>query len=230
MRRLSRVDTEWSAHLAYVIGVIATGGNLSSDGRHLNITSKDKDMLVTLRKLMKLDNAIGRKARGGSSEKKYFVLQFGDIHFYEFLVSIGLTPRKSRTLKSVSIPDVYFADFLRGCIDGDGSIGSFTHPESSHPQVRVRLATASQAFAAWLLHTARRLYGISGGYICGLKGKSMYQLAFAKTDSIKILQLMYYDNSVPALQRKRVIAQDILMRASSQIGRGARFRTVWSNP
>ena len=35
---------------------------------------------------------------------------------------IGLTPAKSLTLRPLAVPDSVFADFLRGCIDGDGSV------------------------------------------------------------------------------------------------------------
>ncbi len=106
MLRKKKVSCIWSAHLAYVVGVFASDGNLSPDGRHLNVTSKDKEMTETIRDLLVLDNKIGRKARGGEKEKKYPVLQFGDVNFYEFLLSIGLTPAKSKTLDNVVIPEV----------------------------------------------------------------------------------------------------------------------------
>src|SRR3989344_1750207 len=113
MRRKSNVDVRWCSALAYVIGVITTDGNLSPDGRHINITSKDREMVETTKQLLQLENKIGLKARGYSKEKKYFVLQFGDINFYEFLLSIGLMPAKSKILKKVCIPSPLFADFLR---------------------------------------------------------------------------------------------------------------------
>jgi len=37
---------EWSAELACVVGLIATDGNLSSDGRHMTIVSADYDLLI----------------------------------------------------------------------------------------------------------------------------------------------------------------------------------------
>ena len=77
---------KWSCDLAYVIGIIATDGNLSSDGRHINITSKDYEMIIRIKKLLKLKSKVGRKARGGSKGKRYFYLQFGDVCFYDFLV------------------------------------------------------------------------------------------------------------------------------------------------
>src|SRR5439155_1263158 len=49
-------------------------------------------------------------------------VQWGNRRFYDWLVGIGLTPAKSLTLRPLAIPDAVFADFVRGCIDGDGSV------------------------------------------------------------------------------------------------------------
>src|SRR2546423_10250786 len=46
----------------------------------------------------------------------------------------GLTPAKSLTLRPLVIPDEYFAEFFRGCIDGDGSVvvyGSVSHGQEA---------------------------------------------------------------------------------------------------
>ncbi|MEK7574528.1 MAG: hypothetical protein AAB514_03305, partial [Patescibacteria group bacterium] len=56
MKRLSKVLIEWSPNFAYAIGLIATDGNLSKDGRHLNMTSGDKDMILTFKKCLGLKN------------------------------------------------------------------------------------------------------------------------------------------------------------------------------
>ncbi len=38
----------WSPAVAYAVGLIATDGNLSRDGRHISVVSKDLDLLETL--------------------------------------------------------------------------------------------------------------------------------------------------------------------------------------
>ncbi len=42
----------WSPDLAYVVGLIATDGNLSSDGRHITIRSNDRPILDICRKIL----------------------------------------------------------------------------------------------------------------------------------------------------------------------------------
>lgn len=200
------IDVTWTHDFAYVIGLLTSDGNLSPDGRHINLTSQDKEITEYARDIFAIDNKIGRKSRGGSAVKKYYVLQFGSVQFYAFLLSIGLTPAKSKTLRSVNIPDKFFGDFMRGCIDGDGNISEITHPESRHMQLRLRIASASPVFLKWLLAEHRRVWHIKGGWIYIDKKKSVGSLCFGKRDSIKILQYMYQHKSQYYLRRKYSIA------------------------
>src|SRR3989344_7071814 len=107
--RDKNVNLVLSDNFAYVIGIIATDGNLSSDLRHICITSKDYEMVLNCKTYLNLQNKIGRKARGASQDKKYYVLQFGDKSFFEFLQSIGITPKKSKTISALRIPEKYFS-------------------------------------------------------------------------------------------------------------------------
>lgn len=200
MHRLSKVKLEWTSSFAYAIGLLTTDGNLSKDGRHLNMTSKDEDQIITFKKCLGLQNKIGRKTRAHSREKKYYQVQFGDTNFYEFLLTIGLKPAKSKTLGKLSIPDKFFADFFRGCIDGDGNINIARHPESRHPQLRVRLFSASPLFLDWIIERVRKLTGIQGGWI--EQHETIFRLSFGKADSIKIFSFIYYDGVEYYLKRK----------------------------
>lgn len=49
---------QWSGDLAYIVGLIATDGNLSPNERTLALTSKDIDLLETVRGLLGLATPI----------------------------------------------------------------------------------------------------------------------------------------------------------------------------
>lgn len=198
MKPRGKVKIEWSVDFAYAIGLITSDGNLSSDGRHINFTSYDYELVQHFKIILNLTNTIGKKARGGSREKKYFVIQFGDVLFYKFLNSIGLTANKSKSIGQLSIPEEFFFDFFRGCLDGDGSINTFKHPESIHPQLRVRLCSASKRFLEWLQREFLKR-GISG-YIN--KTRDIYSLIFATESSRKVIFQIYYPDVQYFLQRK----------------------------
>ncbi len=207
--RKNRVKLGWSRAFAYVVGIIATDGNLSPDLRHIHVTSKDYEIVANCKKYLGLKNKISKKGRGGSKEKKYYVLQFGDENFYDFLLELGLTPRKSKTISILRVPAKYFQDFLRGCIDGDGSISISKHPESRYPQYKLRLCSASRAFLDWILRSCRRLLGATGGSISKTEKSSVYTLTFAKQNSILLLKMIYSGNVI-CLGRKRKIALQII--------------------
>ena len=209
-KRCSKVKIHWSNKFAYAIGVLATDGNLSPDGRHLNLTSKDMELIIKFKDCLGLDNKIGRKARGNNKIRKYFVIQFGDVNFYEFLVNIGIGPAKSKTLSNIAIPDKYFVDFLRGCVDGDGSIVVSKHPQSSLPQLRLNLSSASLDFLVWIKSDISRDMKINGGWFYKNKRKNVFTLNFAKNDSINILRQLYKKRSSCYLDRKYRIAKKFL--------------------
>lgn len=221
MKRRSKVKAEWNSKFAYAIGLLATDGNLSKDGRHIDLTSKDKELILKFRACLGIDNKVGIKYRGkdGYARKEYFRVQLGDINFYQFLLSIGLNQKKSKIMNSLKIPKEFFRDFLRGCIDGDGSIGSFKHPESKYPQVRVRLVSASQRFLEWVKLELKSIIGINGGWI--YSSKNVFTLAYAKTDSITILEFLYNKKDCICLSRKLKKAENIMGEWRNWDTRGA---------
>lgn len=194
------MNLRWSAGLAYVVGIIATDGNIGRDRPYINITSKDKYIVEKCKYALKVKNCIGRKGRGDSKIKKYYVLQLRNIEFYEFLKKLGIVPAKSKTIGKLIIPDKFFADFLRGCIDGDGSIGSHAHPESKLPQLRIRLYSASLKFLKWIKREIQILAKIDTGWI--RSASDIHSLSYAKKDSIKLGKFLYHKNATLYLQRK----------------------------
>lgn len=199
MKPLGKVQCKWSSKLAYVIGLITSDGSLSIDGRHISFVSTDLDLIYLFCEYLGLKNKIGTKIGGYDVGRTCYVVQFGDVLFYRWLLTIGLMPNKSKILGGLLIPKEYFYDFLRGCIDGDGSIGFFKHPESKHPQWRVRLVSASRPFLEWVM-SVTRTDGIKG-YIIP-PGKRVGTLAYAIKDSTKLLNLLYYPGFPRSLSRK----------------------------
>jgi len=190
--------------LWYVVGLITTDGNLSIDGRHIYITSKDRGFLYSVRRALLLSNKISRKARGGESEKKYSVLCISDTKFYKFLLSIGLTPKKSLTLKPIKVSDKYFHDFLRGVIDGDGSIRTWKHHTNGNTQWSLSVVSGSQVFSNWLKGEIERVYSVRGGvygYKPVKKKNFLYTIKFGKFAAKRILAQVYYKKCL-VLNRK----------------------------
>ena len=224
----------WSSGLAWAIGLIATDGNLSPDGRHLVVRSKDADMLETLRGCLGLTYKVAEHSNGRGG--KIHCLQWSDRLFYRWLMEIGLTPAKSLTLGALSIPDEYFADFFRGCIDGDGSIRVYTdryHVVKCdlyvYERLYVSIVSASETFIQWLQSTVSRLTGTTGSLtIRRQPGRNpIWKLSYAKAKSIRLIGWMYYAPNVPCLERKRQTAERFLSPLGFALAPAGRPRVGW---
>jgi hypothetical protein len=200
-----------SEHLWYVIGLMVTDGNLSKDGRHLNITSLDGEHLQEVKKVLYLKNKLTMKASGKTQEKKYYFLQFGDVKFYKFLSTIGLTAKKSLTIGEIKVPAKYFSDFVRGVIDGDGSIRTWIHPTNHNIQWSLRIFSGSLTFVTWLNSAIATLWGVKGKIHAETKQKGhiVYTLKYGKLAAQVICKSTYYTGCF-ALPRKLVLAQQCI--------------------
>lgn len=206
-----RVLIKWTTEFAYAIGLLTTDGSLSKDGRHINFTSKDEDQVKTFKDCLKLDNIkIGKKSSGIVKEKIYSQVQFGDVVFYQWLVNIGLSPNKSKTMGELKIPDAYFLDFLRGCFDGDGSIYSYWDPRwRSSYMFYVSFASASPKFLLWLQKKIVILVHVNGNIQKLQKESRVGQLRFAKKEAVILCRDMYHSKNIPYLKRKFAKMQKI---------------------
>ena len=177
----------------YLVGLVATDGCLSSDGRHVDVTAKDKNFLEQLRQLLDLRCGVSVKNNGRGQDAHR--IQIGSRSLYDRLLTIGLTPRKSLTLGPLKVPDDGFRDFLRGVIDGDGSIRRWCHPTNGREQWAVKIHGASRPFLEWLGQTSLRLWSVKGKlhtlYRLSLSRNPIYQMKYGKIAAKVILARAY---------------------------------------
>lgn len=203
----------WTADLAYVIGLLATDGCLISGRTQIAFVSKDREQCETLLRLLHRSNTI-RETTGPFGRRAYRV-QFGDATLYRWLLSIGLSPRKSLTLGAIDVPDEHLLSLTRGLLDGDGTILNRTYrADTRAPRpyyweyLQTKFVSASRAHLAWLATALARVARISG-YLhqngTTTAGNTMYELRYGKRASVALLSQLYEDADAPCLSRKRQI-------------------------
>ena len=192
------------SNLWYLIGLITSDGCLSKDGRHINITSKEREYLLSIKNRYNLINKVGKKLNSVGDEA--YQIQLANISFYEFLLSIGLTPHKSLSLKSLKIEENYFHDFLRGLIDGDGCIRRWFHPTNGNQQWSLRIYSGSKEFLIWIAETIEKLYKTKGKLHSEKKQSNIHILKYGKMAAREILKQCYYEGAF-ALERKAKLAR-----------------------
>jgi len=191
-------------NLWYLVGLIASDGCLSSDGRHIDITSKDCNFLTELTRKLKITNRVCMKNRG--TNKEAYRIQIANRNFYDFLLSIGLMPKKSLIIGTLNVPRVYFLDFLRGMIDGDGCMRKWTHPSNKREQWRLRIYSGSISFMKWLRNSIEFSLRVKGR-IYKYKGHRNWILKYGKMAAREIAEKCYYKDCF-GLQRKIAVAKD----------------------
>src|SRR5205809_5491351 len=83
---VSRARSTWSPEIAYVVGLVATDGNLSRSRYGLTLSSNDIDLLETARRCLQLTNAITRYTNG-----RCYHIHCRDFRDYQCLVYIRHT-------------------------------------------------------------------------------------------------------------------------------------------
>lgn len=209
----------WSNNMAYAVGLIATDGCLSNDKRHIILTSKDIQQIENFKNILELKNKIGIN-KNGNETGVYYRIQFGDVKFYRWLVKIGLSPHKSLTLGPLKIQNRYFRDFVRGNLDGDGSIiyykdyyNTYLNKKYVYDRLFVTFTSGSKKYLLWLQKTIYGNIKIFGALLT--KHRLLYSDYFALKFSTKeakiLLSWIYYKNDLPSLKRKYEIAKPFLV-------------------
>lgn len=207
------MDLKWNKNLAYAVGLFVSDGYLSIDGRHLDFTSKDIEQIENFKQCLSITTPISLKSNGHNN-RDYFRIQFSNVALYKFFNKIGITNNKSLTISQVEINVRFFADFLRGLLDGDGSISLSKHPESKFLQVKIRFASGSKNFLVWLMKNIKNETTVTGGFLVSVS--RCWQLVYGKNDSQKLIRYMYSKDNIICLSRKKATAMSVLRLQEEQ--------------
>jgi hypothetical protein len=186
---------EWSDELAWVLGLIWTDGNIN--GNQISICSKDVEMLEIVNVLTENKRPIKERKNKIASDwvcsNKIIANRLREIGLYE---------SKSLTIGMPNIPHEFMPGFIRGCIDGDGSIRLMKTKSKFNGTLSVYICGKSK------MHKGIQEYfesiDIDSKYY--IQENGVWRVQIFKADSIKTLgSLIYSSSEVPCLKRKRDI-------------------------
>lgn len=213
----------------YLLGVFMTDGCVSCRGTspiRTSIDSVDTDWLEIIKD--KLCSKLPIKLDRGYSRLNIYSKELG-----MWLLSKGCHPHKSLTLQMPNVPEKYLPDFVRGCIDGDGSISIAAYSVNRTNKTNGKVRTYSYTKRTCYLCSASPLF-VEGIGKClskiGIKhsifkhplrdscirgdkviGKNpLYSISFGDKTAYYFLRWAYYPEHQLSMPRKRVLANNVI--------------------
>lgn len=215
----------------YILGAFVTDGNIcidkSCNGAKCSLSSNDSDWISSIHNLIGNEGSF-RYRKDGRAE---LWLYSHDV--YNWFNENGCPPKKSLTLKMPDVPDKFLPDFVRGCIDGDGSISSSPYQKFNKDKTKAYnyikstcyICSASDAFLPVLNErlvkfgfnpTFVKLKSSSGtssdGRVITPKQEFIYRISFGDKSAAKFLDWAYYKDHKISMPRKNSKAKEIIER------------------
>ena len=198
----------WTSDMAYVLGFIASDGNVKGGRLKISVKSSDVDVLEKIKNSIKYTGDI-HLGKSKCNEKEFSIATLY-IHSKELckdLKKLNIIENKSLVLNMDGvIPDEYKIDFIRGYFDGDGSVRSF-YPTNSRGtrsrtiQIKFNICSGSSDILNLIIDEFERL-GIKRVNMERSKNKHLYGITYSTNSALKIYDLMYKEDSI-YLNRKK---------------------------
>ena len=205
----------WSYNMAYILGYIATDGNVSQDRvLKLALQKQDRPLLEKIKDEIEFTGNIYNKEIHLKSTDKDYESSYMNIYDREIcsdLKKLNIISNKSLVLGRFDfIPDEYEMNFLLGVFDGDGSVGQNLGDKCKNSiQIRLRYFSASLEFIEYIKDTMEK-HGFSEVKIREEKRKNdFYSLCYSTKDSIKFYEDAYSNGTI-WLDRKKEKFKDLI--------------------
>ena len=190
-----------NSNMAYILGLIASDGSISSKENLITIEllNKDKEILEKIKEITKSSRDIKDYIKKSTNQNisKFCVWSKS---WKEDLKRYNIVPNKTFILQPPTfLDDKFFPDFLRGFFDGDGSISKRKYGNV------FEIACASKPMIDWFIEKLSNTYGIPCQYSSYeiINGK-MYKFFIGKSFLLpKIYNLLYQNNPELFLTRKK---------------------------
>lgn len=190
---------KWTPKMAYMLGYFTADGCMfvNPRGSHfIEFTSVDEEQIKRVKEMMQSLHTIGRRILKNPKWKTKYCLQIGSKAIFNNLLKLGLTPRKSKTIKLPKVPKKYFSHFVRGYFDGDGCVvfakyfrkdrGKWAHA------FHTRFTSGNKMFLKKLQEKLKQCAAVNGGSLIDKKD-NFFELSFSTNDSRKLSPFFYRD-------------------------------------
>ena len=178
---------------AYILGLIYSDGNIAWNTKKgyysLTITASEKDVahLENIRNLL-----TSTKPLLYAPKTKSYRLIVNNKNLCLRLMQLGVTPRKSLTIKFPEIPQGHLKHFMRGVIDGDGNVRYVSRKRS--PYFEITIASGSIDFCKGLVNAVKQSIGVNANI--RKVGKNVYTVQYSCSRGEKLAEYIYHNATI----------------------------------
>lgn len=192
----------WSAEMAYILGYWWADGYMrhrKDTGAHLiEFASVDREHLALIA------GAIGdaRNLRRIAGLSPCYEIEFCSKEMYQDLLGLGGMPNKSNVIGFPDIPPELLAHFVRGFIDGDGTLAW----NGDRPILQIY--SGSKQLLADMAQAIKKQTGIPEPNV--VANRALWYLKWSTTRAKCLVAWLYVQNQGLALERKEAIAKQFI--------------------
>ncbi|WP_410786310.1 hypothetical protein [Kribbella sp. C-35] len=217
--------------VAYAIGLLQTdgthSGSLDGKGRiSLELAVRDEDILAKVASLLPCYSSIGHRTRTTNFADNYetAILRFYDQPTRRSAAAAGIPVGRKAAVVVPPVGPLAVPDYLRGLLDGDGSVG-FTRKDEPY----VSMVTASPALAGFLCDTVRKVCGVVRTARPN-KRDGVYNILVLNVAAARLAAWAWYSPDVLGLERKKEAAEQVALwrPAADKAGRYGVVRKPWT--
>ncbi|HEU4325072.1 MAG TPA: LAGLIDADG family homing endonuclease [Roseiflexaceae bacterium] len=187
----------WSPEMAYVLGYWWADGYmyLKPHGAHeIEIASVDREHLETIAETIGINYHLRQVVRG----QPCYELTYCSKEMYQDLARLGGTPHKSRTIGFPPVPTDLLPHFVRGFVDGDGTLSW----NGDRPVLQIY--SASQAFLIPLGAAIEAATGIPAPNL--IANRLLWYVKWSTIRAKCLAGWLYVDNPGLASKQKTAVA------------------------
>ena len=200
-----------SPSMAWVLGFLASDGNVSKNGNRIRIELSvvDKEILEKIKNAMGIENPIRIR-----EDKRGFIfasLEWACAEHKKDLRKYNIIPKKTYTLlPPVELDERFYIDYIRGYFDGDGTIN--LNSSKGKKSLRWSICGASKPLLEWIIKILQERYNIPPVNIHkdSSHEKNFYSFVYSTNATRKIYDILYTDSSL-FLQRKKEKYEKLLL-------------------
>lgn len=108
--------SQWTPEMAWVLGVLTADGNVYENKISLSLNERDTDVVEKVARLLGENLTVRYNSRNMAN------IGFSSDKMARDLKALGVVPNKSLVCETAKVPEAFINHYVRGLIDGDGSI------------------------------------------------------------------------------------------------------------